>query len=104
LKRGWHKGEERAIRAGMLVERCEKRWVEQNQVVMIVKCVNCGVLGMRPWGGPTWRYHDKDDLQNNRCPECEERWEKEMWEVSRGKRMMRQCRACRKDNFLPMKE
>ena len=27
-----------------------------------------------------------------------------MWKVSREKRMMRQCRACRKDNSLPTKE
>jgi len=27
-----------------------------------------------------------------------------MWNVSRGKRMTRQCRACRKDNSLPTKE
>jgi len=27
-----------------------------------------------------------------------------MWEVSRGKRMTRQCQACRKDNSLPTKE
>ena len=27
-----------------------------------------------------------------------------MWEVSRGKRMTRQCRACRKDDSLPTKE
>ena len=43
LKHGWHKGEERAIRRRVLVERCKKRWVEQEQVVMIVKCVDCGV-------------------------------------------------------------
>jgi len=71
---------------------------------MIVKCVDCGTSGTRPWGGPTWRYFDKDNLQNNRCPECEDRWKKEMWDVSRGKRMTRQCRAYRKDNSLPMKE
>jgi len=27
-----------------------------------------------------------------------------MWEVSRGKRMTRQCQACRKDDSLPTKE
>jgi len=27
-----------------------------------------------------------------------------MWDVSRGKRMTRQCRACRKDDSLPTKE
>jgi len=94
LKRGWHEGEKRAIRRGVLVERCEKGWIEQEQVVTIVRCVGYGVSGTRTWGGPTQRYFDKDDLRNNRCPECEDRWEKEMWEVSRGKRMTRQCRAC----------
>jgi len=34
LKRGWHEGEERAIRKGVLVERYEKGWVEQDQVVV----------------------------------------------------------------------
>jgi len=61
-------------------------------------------MGTQSWGGPIWRYYDKDDLQNNRCPECEDRWEKEMWDMSRGKRMTRQCRACRKDDSLPTKE
>jgi len=28
LKRGWHEGEERAIRRGVLVERCEQGWME----------------------------------------------------------------------------
>jgi len=28
LKQGWHEGEGRAIRAGVLVERCEKGWIE----------------------------------------------------------------------------
>jgi len=73
LKRKWHEGEERAIRRGVLVERCERGWVEQEQVVTIVKCVDCGVSGTRAWGGPTQRYYDKDDLRNNQCPECEER-------------------------------
>ena len=45
LKRGWHKGEEKVIRRGILVERCEKEWVEQEQVMMIVKCVDCGTSG-----------------------------------------------------------
>jgi len=45
LKQGWHKGEERAIRVGVLVERCKKGWVEQDQVVTIVRCVDCGVSG-----------------------------------------------------------
>ena len=45
LKRGWHEGEERAIRRGVLVERCERRWMEQEQVVTIVRCVDCGVSG-----------------------------------------------------------
>ena len=27
-----------------------------------------------------------------------------MWDVSRGKRIMRQCQACRKDDSLPTKE
>ena len=27
-----------------------------------------------------------------------------MWDVSKGKRMMRQCRACRKGDSLPIKE
>ena len=62
LKQGWHKGKERVIRAGVLVERCKKSWVEQNWVVTIMKCVDCGVSGMRPWGGPTRRYHNKNDL------------------------------------------
>jgi len=62
------------------------------------------VSGTQPWGGPTWRYYDKDDLQNNRCPEYEERWEKEMWDMSRRKKMTRQCQACRKDDSLPTKE
>ena len=43
LKRGWHKGEERAIQRGVLVERCEKGWVKQDQVVTIVKCIDCGI-------------------------------------------------------------
>jgi len=62
LKRGWHEEEERAIKRGVLVERCEQGWVEQEQVVTIVKCVDCGVPGTRPWGGPTWRYFDKNNL------------------------------------------
>jgi len=45
LKRKWHEGEERVIRAGVLVERCEKGWMEQEQVVTIVRCVDCGVPG-----------------------------------------------------------
>ena len=45
LKQGWHEGEERVIRRGVLVERCEKGWIEQEQVVMIVKCVDCGMPG-----------------------------------------------------------
>jgi len=61
-----------------LVERCKKGWVEQDQIVTIIRYVDCGVVGTRPWEGPTWRYYDKDDLQNNRCPKYEERWEKEM--------------------------
>jgi len=52
LKQGWHEGEERAIRRGALVERYEWGWVEQEQVVTIVKCVDCGVPGTRPWGDP----------------------------------------------------
>ena len=104
LKRKWHEGKERAIRRGVLVERCERGWVEQEQVVTMVRCVDCGVSGTRAWRGPTWRYYDKDDLRNNRCLECEERWEKGMWDVSRGKRMTRQCRACRKDDSLPTNE
>ena len=62
LKQKWHEGEERAIRRGVLVERCERGWVEQEQVVTIVRCVDCGVTGTRSWGGPTRRYYDKDDL------------------------------------------
>ena len=62
LKRKWHEGEERAIRRGVLVERCEQGWVKQEQVVTIVKCVDCKVSGTRPWGGPTRRYYDKSDL------------------------------------------
>ena len=73
----------------MLVERCEKGWVEQEQVVMIMRCVDCGVTGIRSWERPTRRYYDKDDLRNNRCPEYEDRWEKKMWDVSRGKRITR---------------
>jgi len=64
--------------------------VEQEQVVTIIRCVDCGISGTRSWGGPTQRYYNKDDLRNNQCPECEERWEKEMWDMSRGKRMTRQ--------------
>jgi len=60
-------------------------------MVTIVRYVDCGVAGTRPWEEPTWRYYDKDDLQNNRCPKYEERWEKEMWDMSRGKRIIRQC-------------
>ena len=45
MKQKWHKGEERAIRRGLLVERCEKGWVEQEQMVTIVRCVDCGVTG-----------------------------------------------------------
>ena len=48
LKQGWHKGKERAIRAGVLIERCEKGWVEQDQVVTIVRYVDCGVSDMQP--------------------------------------------------------
>ena len=62
LKRGWHEGEEKAIRRGLLVKRCEKGWVEQEQVVTIVRCVDCGVMGTRLWGGPIRRYYDKNDL------------------------------------------
>ena len=62
LKQGWHEGEEKAIRRGVLVERYEQGWVEQEQVMTIVKCVNCGVSGMRLWGGPTQRYYNKNDL------------------------------------------
>ena len=56
LKRKWHEGEERAIRKGVLVERCERGWIKQEQVVMIVKCVDCGVSkapdhGEDPLGG-----------------------------------------------------
>ena len=65
------------------MERCKKEWVEQEQVVTIIKCVDCGVPSTQPWGGPTWRYMKKDDLQNNRCPGCKEQWEKEMWDVSK---------------------
>jgi len=104
LKRGWYEGEERAIKRGVLVERCEQGWIEQEQMVTIVRCVDCGVSGTRPWGGPTRRYYDKSNLRNNRCPECKSRWEKEIWYMSRGKRMTRQCRACRKDDSLPAKE
>jgi len=82
LKQGWHEGEEKAIRRGVLVERYEKRWVEQEQVVTIVKCVDCGVSSMQPWRGPTRRYFDKNNLWNNQCLACEERWEKEMWDIS----------------------
>ena len=73
-------------------------------MVIIVRCVDCGVTGTQSWGGPIRRYYDKDDLRNNRCPECEDRWEKKMWDMSKRKRIMRQCRACRKDDFLPTKE
>ena len=73
LKQSWHKGEERAIRRELLVERCKKGWVKQEQVVTIVRCVDYGVSSTRAWGGPTQRYYDKDDLRNNQCPECEER-------------------------------
>ena len=45
LKRKWYDGEKRAIRKGVLVERCERGWVEQEQVVTIVRCVDCGVTG-----------------------------------------------------------
>jgi len=45
LKRRWYEGEERAIRRGLLVERYERGWVEQEQVVTIVRCVDCGVSG-----------------------------------------------------------
>jgi len=62
LKQKWHEGEEKVIRRGVLVERCKKGWVEQEQVVTIVRCVDCGVSGIWTWGGPTWRYYDKDDL------------------------------------------
>ena len=104
LKQGWHKGEERAIRREVLVERCKRGWVEQEHVVTIVKCVDCGVPSTQPWSGPTWRYFDKGNLQNNRCLECKERWEKEVWDMSRGKRMTRQYQACRKDNSFTTKE
>ena len=53
LKRKWHEREEKAIRRGVLVERCEKGWVEQEQVVMIVRYVDCGVTGTQSWEGPT---------------------------------------------------
>jgi len=62
LKQGWHEGEKKAIRREVLVERCERGWVEQEQVVTIVRCVDYGVSGTRPWGRPTWRYFDKNDL------------------------------------------
>ena len=69
-------------------------------MVMIVRYVDCRVPGIQPWGGPTQRYMEKDNLQNNQCSECEKRWEKEMWDVSRGKMMIQQCQAYRKDNSL----
>jgi len=47
LKQKWHEGEERAIRRGVLVERYERGWVEQEQVVTVVRCVDCGVSGTR---------------------------------------------------------
>jgi len=47
LKQKWHEGEEREIRREVLVERCEQRWVEQEQVVTIVKYVDYGVSGTR---------------------------------------------------------
>ena len=78
LKWKWHEGEERAVRRGSLVERCEQGWVEQEQVVTIVRCVDCGVSSTRAWGRPTQRYFDKNNLRNNRCPECKDRWEKKM--------------------------
>jgi len=31
---------------------------------------------------------EKNNLQNNQCPECKEKWKKEMWDVSREKRMI----------------
>ena len=58
-------------------------------MVIIVKYIDCRVPGTRLWEGPTWRYMERDDLQNNQYPECKERWEREMWDVSRGKRMTR---------------
>ena len=47
LRRKWHEGEERAIRRGLLVERCEKGWVEQEQIVTTVRCVDCRVTVLR---------------------------------------------------------
>ena len=38
---------------GVLVERCEKGWMEEDRVVTIVKCVDCRVSGMQPGG--TWK-------------------------------------------------
>ena len=104
LKRQWHELEDEAMVWGVLVERCKKRWVEEDRVVTVIRCVVWGVSGTQSWGGPTRRYFEKKDLRNNRCLPCQEKWEKEMWDVSRGKRMTRQCQICRKDNFLPTKE
>jgi len=47
---------------------------------------------------------ERNNLQTNWCLECEERWEKKIWDVSRGKRITRQCRACRKDDSLLIKD
>ena len=62
LKQSWHEGEERAIRRGLLVERYEKGWVEQEQMVTIVRYVDCGVTSTQSWEGSTQRYYDKDNL------------------------------------------
>jgi len=63
---------------GVLVERCKKRWVEENRVVTIVRCVEYGMSGIQPWGGPTQTYFEKENLRNNYCPLCQEKWEKEI--------------------------
>jgi len=47
-----------------------KEWIEQDRVVSIVRCMECSVSGTRPWGGPTQRYFEKEDLRNNQCSSC----------------------------------
>jgi len=66
--------------------------------------MDCGIEGTRSWEGPIRRYLKKEDLRNNWCPWCQEGWEKEMWDISRAKRITRQCWTCSKDDSLPTKE
>jgi len=46
-------------------------------------------------------YLDKEHLQNNWCPPCQEQWESNKFAASRGGRTRIQCPNCHKDDSLP---